>query len=125
MENTNRILIILKNIIVAYIITIILFMIYALILSFTNISESTIPIATNLISMLGIFIASSATLIKFKEKGLINGAKVGGVYAILLYIFSGVLGRGFALDGKILVIILLDVIIGMIGGIIGVNFGKN
>ena len=124
MTTFKRLLIILRSIAFSYIISIILLMIYAFLLANTNIPESTIPISTFVISLVSVFLGSSMSMIKIKENGLINGGIVGFIYIILLYILSSIFSTGFGLNGYSFAMIIFNVLIGMIGGIIGVNLIK-
>ena len=63
-------------------------------------------------------------VIKIKEKGMVNGALVGLIYILILYLLSSIFSTGFGVNGYAFSMILFNVIIGMIGGIIGVNMCK-
>ena len=112
---------VLKWVCMAYLITFLLIAIYSLMLSFTNIPEGTIPTAVLLISIVSILISSSLSAKKTKQKGLINGAIIGMSYVLILYILSSVFLTGFSLTTYSIIMILLCGLVGMIGGIIGVN----
>lgn len=120
----KRFLIIFRNVIVAYIIALILFVIYSFLLEFTSVPESSIPIVTLVVSMISVFIGSSFAVIKIKENGLINGGLVGLIYILTLYLLSSIFSTGFGITGYSFTTIMFNVIIGMIGGIIGVNMCK-
>ena len=124
MTGLKRTTVILVSVFLSYVISLLLFMIYALMLEHTSIPESSIPITTSVIGMISVFIGSSFAVIKIKEKGLINGALVGFIYILLLYLLSSFLGTGFGLTGYSISMIIFNIIIGMIGGIIGVNMCK-
>lgn len=121
MSNIKRFMIIAKNVVISYVITILLFLIYAFVLALTNVPESSIPLSTFVISMISVFIGSSLAVIKIKERGLINGGLVGLLYILLLYLLSSIFITGFDLNGYAFSMIIFNVIVGMIGGIIGVN----
>lgn len=124
MENIKRISVIVKNVIFAYVITLILFVIYAFVLAFTSVPESSIPLFIFVSGMVSVFIGSSMAVIKIKEKGLINGALVGLTYILVLYLLSSIFSTGFGINSYAFLMILFNVIVGMIGGIIGVNMCK-
>lgn len=120
----KRVTIILKNVFVAYCIALLMFLIYAFALEFTVIPESSIPIVVFVVSMISVFIGSSFAVIKIKENGLINGGLVGLIYILVLYLLSSIFSTGFGMNGYTFSMIIFNVIIGMIGGIIGVNMCK-
>ena len=123
-RNVKRMAIIFKNVVLAYIITLVLFVLYSFVLTFTSVPESSIPLFTFVTGMISVFIGSSMAVIKIKEKGMVNGALVGLIYILILYLLSSIFSTGFGVNGYAFSMILFNVIIGMIGGIIGVNMCK-
>lgn len=124
MENIKRLTVIFRNVVFSYIITLVLIVIYSFVLAFTSVPESSIPLFTFVSGMISVFIGSSVSLIKIKEKGLINGGIVGLLYILILYVLSSIFSTGFGVNGYAFWMILFNVIVGMIGGIIGVNISK-
>lgn len=112
---------IIKSVAIAYVITLILIMIFAILLTYTNVPESFMETGVLIISMLSILISSFLSVKKIKENGLRNGALIGMSYVLVLYILSSIFITGFGLSGYSIITIILCGIIGMIGGIIGVN----
>lgn len=124
MDRKTRFFIIGKSVLTAYIITFLLTLIYAILLSYTNISESTIPTCMFVINILSVFIASSVAVIKIKENGLKNGGLVGLIYITIMYILSSITSVGFAVSAYAISTIIFNILLGMVGGIIGVNMVK-
>lgn len=120
-ESKKDIVIILKGSIIALILTIIMLTIYAAILSYTNISEDSMTLVILVIAGLSIIIGSSITNIKLKRKGIINGALIGLIYILIIYILSSVITGVFNLNSNSIIMIIVSIVTGMIGGIIGVN----
>ena len=120
----KRVSMIFKGVMIAYIITFLLILIYSALLTYTSIPESTIPTYTFIISIISVFIASSIMVIKIKENGLKNGGLIGLIYIILLYIISSITSAGFALDSYSIATIIFNILLGMVGGIVGVNLAK-
>ena len=87
-ENKNNIIPIVKGIVIAYFITLLLLFIFSILLTYTNISESTTAPVILVITAISILIGSSIGSSKIKKNGLINGGIVGFSYIILLYIIS-------------------------------------
>lgn len=124
-NKTNRnIYSILKGFGISLILSVIFIWIYALILVKTNIQENTIVPVIMVISSVSILIGSSASCLKVKKNGILNGACVGGLYFITLYLLSSIALCGFGFNVKSLLIITLGIAFGGIGGIIGVNIRK-
>ena len=95
MEGFRRGTVILKNVFIAYFITLLLFLVYSLLLEFTPIPESSIPLFGFISCMLSVFIGSSLAVIKIRENGLINGGLVGLIYILVLYFLSSIFSTGF------------------------------
>ena len=79
-----------------------------------------------LITALSILIGSSIANIKLKKNGLINGAIIGGIYMLIIYLISTILNWKFGLNLQSIIMMVVGVIFGILGGILGVNnmFGK-
>lgn len=120
-EKNNNFLKIFKFVGVAYLMTLIFLVVFAALLAYTNVPESFMDTGVLIIILLSILISSFLSVKKTKENGLKNGAIIGAVYILLLYILSSVFVTGFSLTAYSIITIILSGIIGMIGGIIGVN----
>ena len=112
---------ILKGVIISIIFTLIFLFVFSLILTYTNISESFITPVIIVITATSIFIGSSIGNIKMKKNGMLNGALIGGIYLLSIYLMSGILNQNFSLKTESIIIIISGMVCGMFGGIIGVN----
>ena len=112
---------IIKGSITAIIITLILLFIFAILLTYTKLQENVINPVVIVISAISILIGSSISTLKIKKNGLLNGALVGIIYIITIYIISSLTGSGFACNINTIIMMTSSVIAGMLGGIIGVN----
>ena len=112
---------ILKGSIFAIIISLIFLCIYAILLTYTNVQENTMIPVVIIISGISILIGSSISSLKIKRKGMLNGAIVGLIYMLSIYVMSSIFLTGFSLNINTIIMILVGVITGIIGGIIGVN----
>lgn len=117
----NNIKSIMKGSIVSFISLLILLFIFSLILAYTNIEESIIPIATIIINTVSILIGSSIATIHLKKNGILNGIIIGFAYMLLIYLISGLLNSDFNLPIQSIVLIIFGIVSGGVGGIIGVN----
>lgn len=115
---------ILKGLGVSYIFTFIAFIIFSIVLTFSNISDTTIPNVILVISILGIIIGSATCTKKASSNGLMWGAIVGVIYSLILYLLSSILLVGFSSNLSTLYLILSSVLFGAIGGVIGINLKK-
>ena len=120
-ENGNNIKKIIKGSIISIIITLISLLIFASLLTYTNVSESTIPTVTIIITIISILIGSSLCMSTVKKNGIINGVAIGLIYIAFIYLLSSVIEGNFALNLKSIIMIIGGVLAGGLGGIIGVN----
>jgi len=121
MENNKNIVRIVRGSVIAIIVSLILLLIYAILLSCTNISETTMTPIVITISGISILIGSTISSLKIKKQGMLNGALVGLIYIIFIYILSSVFLIGFEINMKSIIMMSVSTFAGMIGGIIGVN----
>ena len=118
---SGKFLNILKGVIISIIFTLIFLFTFSIILTYTSISESFISPVIIIITAISIFIGSSIGNIKMKKNGMLNGAMVGGIYLLSIYLLSGLINQNFSLTTPSIIIIISGMICGMFGGIIGVN----
>ena len=122
METKNQHIIrILKGILISFLVTLVGIFLFAILLTYSNVSENIIPIVLIVLTFISIFIGSVISVRKINKNGLLNGAMIGGIYVILLYLISSILNTGFAMNVYTILMIVIGMIAGMIGGIIGVN----
>ena len=110
-----------KGVGIAFIITIVLLLIFSAILTFTNINENVINPVIITATGISILVGSSIGNNKIKKNGLLNGALVGAIYILIIYIISSILNWRFNLNLQSIIMIALGMVFGMIGGIIAVN----
>lgn len=123
MENIqeNRYIKMVKGLGIAFMITLIGIFIFAVLLTYTNIPETTISIVIIVISFISILIGSTISTRKISKNGMINGGAIGGIYVILLYLISSILNTGFIFNVYTIVMIIAGIVAGLIGGILGIN----
>lgn len=117
-QNLKRVI---KGSIFAIVISLIAVFIYAIILTYTNVSENTMIPVIIVIAGISILIGSYISNLKIKKQGMLNGALVGLIYMLFIYITSSIALTGFNLNMNSIIMILVGMITGIIGGIIGVN----
>lgn len=121
-ENISRNYIyILKGVIISIIFTLVFLFVFSILLTYTNINEKFTNPTIIVITAISILIGSSIGNIKVKKNGLLNGALIGGIYLILIYIISSIINNNFLITKESIIMIIAGMIFGMIGGIIGVN----
>ena len=110
-----------KGVGISLIATFVLLLIFATILTYTQINESVTNPIIIIITAISILLGSSIGNAKIKKNGLLNGALVGGIYIAIIYLISSILNRKFGLEVQSIIMIIIGIIFGILGGIIGVN----
>ena len=120
-EFTKNAIRILKGSITAIILTLILLLIFAALLTYTAIQENVINPVIIVITGVSILVGSSISTLKIKKNGLINWLLVGLIYIITIYVISSIACAGFKINLYATIMIIVGAIMGMVGGVIGVN----
>ncbi len=120
-DNSIRVI---KGSLFAIIISTIFLIVFAVLLTYTNLSETSITPVVLAVVGISILIGSYFSTRKIQQNGILNGAIVGIVYMLILYIISSMIFMDFSLELSSLIMIGCGMIAGIIGGIIGVNVNK-
>lgn len=120
-DTKNNFTRIIKGSIISVALTLILLFIYSIFLTYTKLNENTIPLFVIGITAISIFIGSLISSIHIKKNGIINGAMVGLIYIIAIYLISSTISKDFSLNMYSTIMIISSIIAGALGGIIGVN----
>lgn len=115
---------VIKGSTVAIIITLLGLLIYSVILASTEIGENTINYVVIGISALSILIGSIISVSKIAKNGMLNGAIVGGIYIVIIYLLSSIINLNFDINSNSIILISFSMVAGMLGGVIGVNIKK-
>ena len=121
-KHEQNIIRIVKGSLFAIILTFIFLFIFATILTYSNIPESTITPIVIIITAISILIGSAKSTRNINKNGMINGGMVGLIYITFLYVSSSIVFSGLQLSFKSIIMIISAILAGIIGGIIGVNF---
>lgn len=106
---------------ISLIVTCIMLLIFAILLTYTNINENIIDTVIIIITAISILIGSSIGNLRIKKNGLLNGAMIGGFYILIIYLISSILNWRFSLNMQSIIMIVIGMVFGILGGIIGVN----
>ena len=117
----NSFINLIKGVGISLIVTLVLLLIFATILTYTETGEETINPVIIIITAISILIGSSIGNIKIKKNGLINGGVIGGIYMLTIYLISSILNWDFSLNFQSILMIIVGMMFGIFGGILGVN----
>lgn len=120
-DKSNTYSVMLKSLLICFIISFVMILIYALILSFSSISDASMSKVTQTILIISVAIASAYGGKKMRRKGWMFGSVLGLIFSILLIPFGMAVGQAFDMDMFLVLKMLVTAAVGAIGGIIGVN----
>ncbi|AKL95176.1 hypothetical protein CACET_c17280 [Clostridium aceticum] len=110
-----------KGLMRGYIVSLALFLIGAILITYTGLGENVIPILTSIIMIVSIAYAAIYVVVHTKKKGWLHGGLVGILYIFILILLSKAFVTGYMLDRVVYYRIIISMITGMIGGMIGIN----
>lgn len=111
----------LRGIAVAFAITCIIFIGYGILLTYTSLSEDTLPVVSLASTALSAAAAGYDWAACMKKRGLFWGMAAGAVYGVLLFLVTGLAGGGLSLELSGVMTFIVALAAGGIGGILGIN----
>ena len=120
-HTTSRWLCLLRGLAVSFAITCILFIGFGILLTYTALSEETLPMVSLGCTALSTAAAGFDWGSCMGQKGLLWGALAGVVYTLLLLVLTGLAGSELQLTLSALMTLIVAMAGGSIGGILGVN----
>jgi len=118
----NTALAFLKGVLFAALFTLAVFMLSAVVLSYTSLPESAIPYITLATQAIGSVISGFIPARKTGTKGLITGGISALLYMLILWLVSSLAADGFYFGKHVITMFALSLVFGAFGGISGVNF---
>lgn len=106
---------------IAFAITCIIFIGFGILLTYTSLSEESLPMVSLICTAISAAAAGHDWAACRKKKGLIWGALAGVVYAVLLYLITSLAADSFSLALSGIMTLAVAAAAGAIGGILGVN----
>ncbi|ENK1243052.1 TIGR04086 family membrane protein [Clostridium sporogenes] len=117
-KNTDFIV---QGILRAVILTVIMLLLFAVVLTFTDVSEKISSIIYLLITILSIMYGTIYSVRKINKKGWLIGLVISIIYMVIIYIISIVSGNTLTFGTDRFIRILLALILGMLSGMLGIN----
>ena len=123
-ENKSQIRQLVIGVLVGYAITCIVFLSYAMLITYTQMSERNLPIVVAVTTLLSVMIAGFDAAKGAAQRGWLWGMAAGFTYVAILGIIMVVMLPGFFADGRTVTVIVLSIAGGGLGGILGINIRK-
>jgi putative membrane protein (TIGR04086 family) len=109
------------GVLISYILTLGFFIIYALLLTFTAVSELTLPTLTLLITIIGIVLSGALSARRTTSKGWLNGGIAGILYVTIMLILGTFFVKELGPTSSWAVKYAWGAVLGALGGMIGIN----
>lgn len=119
--NTGVWLCLIRGLAVAFAITCIIFIGFGILLTYTSLSEDTLPVVSLVSTALSAAAAGYDWAACMKKRGLFWGVLAGAAYGVLLYLVTGLADSGLRMELSVLMTLIVALAAGGIGGILGVN----
>ncbi|MGM9552581.1 MAG: TIGR04086 family membrane protein [Clostridia bacterium] len=110
-----------KTVVRAFLITVILMGILASLICFTPWPEEAVTPSVYVLNYLSVFLAGLFSAAKAKRKGFITGGIAGVLYMLVVYLLGYVLFGGINFTKDVAMNVFFCLVIGMAGGIVGIN----
>lgn len=121
-DNNNFFGTVFKGVGISIVFTIICLTIFALLLAYTNMSESLIQPVVIGVTGISILLGSCISNRKMTKNGILNGVIIGFLYIMIIYLISSFINNmDFSLNVGSIIMMVIGIVGGAIGGIIGVN----
>ena len=124
MELKKQIGNVISGVLIAYAITCIVFIGYAILLTYTNIAENNISLIVTITSILSVIVAGFDAAKDATGKGWFWGMIAGLIYAVILICIMTWVQREFRVDSRAVTLLILSVAGGGLGGVVGINLKR-
>lgn len=114
-----------KATVFSYVLTAIVFVVYGILLTYTETTEENIQIVVMMTTVISVLIGGIIASKGVNSKGLLFGMLVGIVYSIIMIMVGLCVIPVLKITYKMIMIIILSISAGGIGGIIGINTKKS
>ena len=115
----------LKGAFIAVVTTLGVFLIFALLLSYTGMPEDSVRYVAYITEALGAFLAGIVPAKKIRRRGILTGGLCGVLYMTIIWVVSSLVSDGFYFNLHMLIMLLTSLASGALGGIVGVNIKKS
>ena len=107
--------------VIAFAITCIIFIGFGILLTYTSLSEASLPLVSLISTALSASAAGYDWAACMRKKGILWGIAAGAVYTVLLGLVTGIAKDSFSLPLSALMSLMVAMAGGAVGGILGVN----
>ena len=117
----SNLLCMVKGLAVAFAITCIIFIGFGILLTYTEMTEESLPMVSLVCTALSAGAAGFDWASCMQKRGLLWGMAAGAVYVVLLYVIIGLAADRFSMELSLVMTFAVALAGGAVGGILGVN----
>lgn len=118
---SGRALCLVRGMAVAFAITCIIFIGFGILLTYTSLSEESLPLVSLICTALSAAAAGYDWAACLQKKGILWGLAAGAVYTAVLYLVTSLAADSFRAEASGLMTLAVALAGGAVGGILGVN----
>lgn len=112
----------LSGVIIGYAVTAIVFIGYAILLTYTDITDKHTELVVTITTLVSVIVSGFDTGKTVKYKGWFWGILAGLLYAIVMVLLGFFISDNYLIDGKSYATLAISIAGGGLGGILGINF---
>ncbi|MCL2047342.1 MAG: TIGR04086 family membrane protein [Defluviitaleaceae bacterium] len=112
------------GVLMAYAITGIVFLGFAMLITYTSMSERSLPTIVAVTTVLSVMVAGFDAARGATSRGWLWGMAAGFAYIAIMAVVMFVFLPTFSVDGRTLIVSVLGIIGGGLGGVLGINVKK-
>ena len=112
------------GVLIAYAITAITLLAYAMLVTYTDMSERNLPTIVAITTILAVMVAGFDAAKGAPSRGWLWGMGAGFIYVVIMVIIMVAVLPSFAVDSHTLLTTILGIAGGGLGGILGINLKK-
>ena len=120
-KSLDRGIYILKSLAISFVFTLILVLVVSLLLTYTSLKESRIPLLNTIVMVISITVGSIYMAVKVEENGWLYGGLIGALFFLILVLLNFLFIKPFILDIYSISKFFIALVTGIIAGIIGIN----
>lgn len=122
--NTTQLKHLAFGVLMAYAITCIVFLAFAMLVTYTDMSERSLPMVVAVTTFLSVMVAGFDAAKGAHQKGWLWGMGAGLAYVIIMALIMVSMLPTFAVDGRTVTVVVLGIAGGGLGGILGINLKR-
>ncbi|WP_315117606.1 TIGR04086 family membrane protein [uncultured Clostridium sp.] len=103
------------------ILTVIFMLIYAIVMTFVDLTDKTNSVFYLITTILSIMYGTVYAVRKINKKGWLTGVIIATLYMLIIYVVSIIAGNNLAVDNRMIMRFLLALGVGALSGMLGIN----